>query len=81
MQNKDNKVLKSTSTLTKPHLQNKDKSGGLEVLQEFGHNENEEGSNEDPGVNSDNEEDDEFKVLFYTDSCKFDSWQHNLINS
>ena len=52
------------TTLTPPHLQNKDKSGGLEVLQEFGHNENEEGSNEDPGVNSDNEEDDEFKVLY-----------------
>ena len=52
------------TTLTIPHLQNKDKSGGLEVLQEFGHNENEEGSNEDPGVNSDNEEDDEFKVLY-----------------
>ena len=64
MQNKDNKVLKSTSTLTTSNLQNKDKSGGLEVLQEFGHNENEEGSNEDPGVNSDNEEDDEFKVLY-----------------
>ena len=79
MQNKDNKVLKSTSTLTKPHLQNKDKSGGLEVLQEFGHNENEEGSNEDPGVNSDNEEDDEFKV--FADPCIFDHWQQNLIDS
>ena len=36
--------------------------GGLEVLREFGHNEEEEHANEDPGVNSDNEEDDEFKV-------------------
>lgn len=51
------KTKKNTSSLKL----NKDKSGGLEVLQEFGHNENEEGSNEDPGVNSDNEEDDEFK--------------------
>ena len=42
-------------------LQNKEK-GGLAVLQEDGHNEDEDEANEDPGVNSDNEEEDEFKV-------------------
>ena len=31
-------------------------------MREFGHNEEEEHANEDPGVNSDNEEEDEFKV-------------------
>ena len=58
--------IKSPKILTKSrkswnHFQNKEK-GGLEVLREFGHNEEEEHANEDPGVNSDNEEDDEFKV-------------------
>ena len=44
------------------HLQNKEK-GGLGVLREHGgHNEDEDQGNEDPGVNSDNEEEDEFKV-------------------
>ena len=43
------------------HLQNKEK-GGLGVLREHGHNEDEDAANEDPGVNSDNEEEDEFKV-------------------
>ena len=44
------------------HLQNKEK-GGLGVLREHvGHNEDEGAANEDPGVNSDNEEEDEFKV-------------------
>ena len=32
------------------------------MLREHGHNEDEDQANEDPGVNSDNEEDDEFKV-------------------
>jgi len=35
--------------------------GGLGVVREHGHNEDEDQANEDPGVNSDNEEDDEFK--------------------
>ena len=74
--------IKSPKILTKSrkswnHFQNKEK-GGLEVLREFGHNEEEEHANEDPGVNSDNEEDDEFKVwqtrLHLLKSC----WIHNL---
>ena len=32
------------------------------MVREHGHNEDEDQANEDPGVNSDNEEDDEFKV-------------------
>ena len=44
------------------YLQNKEK-GGLGVVREHGHNEDEDQANEDPGVNSDNEEDDEFKVM------------------
>ena len=50
-------------------LQNKEK-GGLGVLREHvGHNE--DAANEDPGVNSDNEEEDEFKVKKNFIWCSF----------
>jgi len=69
---KEKKNIKSIAKSVKEKVKDKTKKnssslklnkekGGLGVLREHGHNEDEDAANEDPGVNSDNEEEDEFK--------------------